>query len=126
MFVRRIHSPLAALMLLAACGSDHPVIDPGGPRDYSLQREGANVAVTPVYRYCSADTDCALVNVTCNGCCDRDAIAASLTDEYRSAHEDACEGYSGGVCDCAPESLRAVCVDGSSGPSPCCSSSRKR
>lgn len=81
------------------------------PNPYTLERKDDRVEVTDVYTMCKSDDDCSLVNVTCNGCCDRESISSSLESKFDDEKELACSDYEGAICDCQELPLTAVCED---------------
>jgi hypothetical protein len=105
---------LAFLSLWGAGCSDNQDGDKGTEDRsvYKLERNGANVEVTPAYQECETDKDCTLVNITCNGCCEREAIQSSLEGEFEDAKKLACEGYQGPQCDCQELPETAACTAG--------------
>jgi hypothetical protein len=98
----RIGKWTLAALALGACSDDGP---------YALDREGGAVVVTEIYRECLSDADCVLVRVSCDGCCQRDAIASELGAEFEAAREEACRGYSGAECDCDIQPATARCME---------------
>ena len=79
--------------------------------DYRLIRKNENVVVTAPYRNCQQDADCILVSISCNGCCERDAIASTLESTYDENFSAACADYRGGICDCGLVPADARCID---------------
>lgn len=64
------------------------------------------------YKKCQDVSDCVLVNVSCNQCCEQDAINRKDSLDYVSHKERTCVGIPGGVCDCCNISVEAVCERG--------------
>lgn len=89
---------LAAFSCMLACG---------GPLE--LTNDDTEVAVPERYRECSVDDDCTLVSISCNGCCQRDAVTKSLEKAFERARRDSCSGYPGPECDCEFRKLDARC-----------------
>ena len=85
--------------------------DSGTQTTGGLQRRGAEVLIGSSYRPCSADEDCVLVDVGCDGCCQRDAIAEDLRADYMTEHGAICADYRGAICDCGYTPLEPHCVD---------------
>lgn len=96
-----------ACLTLAACG-DHDNESP-----YSLERKGTKVVVTPIYQDCETNADCILMEITCDFCCTRDAIATRLADAFENERAIACADYEGPVCACIPQPASAQCIEGS-------------
>lgn len=71
---------------------------------------GASVSVSAGFKECSTDQDCVLVGTGCDSCCQTGAINKRLVDEFRKKFRDACDGYRGKVCDCAPAPTEPKCV----------------
>lgn len=99
----------ALVLCLFACSSDDPSPSSESP-PFALERDDAEVVVTSFYRACASDEDCALVNVTCNGCCTRDAISASRVDTFEYERGRACASYRGAICDCDTKPADARCM----------------
>ena len=92
------------LMLLAAlCAS---ACDDG---PLPLANEDMQVVVTERYRACTEDSDCTLADISCNGCCERDAVTTDLVDAFERDRAETCAGYRGPVCDCVVLPLEARC-----------------
>jgi hypothetical protein len=85
--------------------------DSGTQAAGGLQRRGAEVLIGSSYRPCSADRECMLVDVGCNGCCQRDAISEELRTNYLTEHAALCADYRGAICDCAYTPLEPRCID---------------
>lgn len=79
--------------------------------DYRLARLGTNVLVTAPYRDCQQDADCSLVSISCDGCCQRDAITSTLESTYDTNFAAACADYRGAICDCNIQPAEARCID---------------
>jgi hypothetical protein len=101
----------AAAMAPSDAGADAGE-DAGADAGLALTRRGALVTITSAYTACSAHQDCTLVDTGCNGCCQLGAITREFESNYTANFELACEGYSGGICDCQPPDLVARCEDG--------------
>ncbi|MET0283703.1 MAG: hypothetical protein ABW352_04515, partial [Polyangiales bacterium] len=99
-----MRNALCLLVALVACANEDT-----GP--YGLRRD-SDAIVDPgeAYRACTRDADCLLVNVTCNGCCARAAIAATLNERFDEEKEAACDGYRGAICDCDFAKIAPACV----------------
>jgi hypothetical protein len=79
---------------------------------FKLTRVGDSVEVTNAYTSCATHGDCALVGVSCNGCCDVGAIRADLEPTFEPARQRACAGYQGPQCDCDFPDVVARCEQG--------------
>ena len=90
---------LAAVSCLLACDTE----------PLELTTDGTEVVVPDRYRGCAVDDDCTLVSISCDGCCERDAVAKSLAKEFESTRKDVCSGYEGPECDCEFAKLDARC-----------------
>jgi hypothetical protein len=98
-----------SLCFSQASGCDDSSTGPDSKTPFTLERQDTNVSVSEAYRPCVADIDCTLVNVTCNGCCERDAISSALVTTYKENRDAACFDYRGGVCDCDFLPMTARC-----------------
>jgi hypothetical protein len=99
--LRRLSLMLAAFSCALAC-DDEPL---------ELTKGDTEVVVPERYRECSADDDCTLANISCDGCCDRDAVAKSLAKAFERDRKGSCSGYDGPECDCAFAELEARCKE---------------
>jgi hypothetical protein len=103
------------LAVASGCDAHERPGDDSGPDsssgEYALTRKGVRIAVTEPFRACTEDSDCVLVDVDCNGCCTRDAIAQSLQSVYDESKRHACSSYMGAICDCSFEDLEPRCID---------------
>lgn len=81
----------------------------GTPSGLTTTSSGSTVVIGDDWRACEEIADCVLVDTSCDGCCQRDAIARSVESAYDSERLDACEDYVGGECDCCFVVLEAVC-----------------
>ena len=72
---------------------------------------GAEVTVPPYMKECDVDAACTLVGTGCDQCCQGQAINAAFLDRYEAEFDEACVGYSGGVCDCVAPPATARCVE---------------
>jgi hypothetical protein len=89
--------------------------DAGLPKVFEVKE--TRVIVPPPYKLpCRADAECVLVDTSCAGCCAIESINTSAEAAFRAAFADACGGYSGPVCDCAPQHNAAACVEGACTP----------
>lgn len=61
------------------------------------------------YQSCSQDTDCILVNSSCNGCCQREAVNRKDSLSFERYRSRECDGYDGGICDCCYYVAHAEC-----------------
>lgn len=61
---------------------------------------------------CQGDSDCVLVDVSCNGCCERDAVNKNDTARYSDFKTRTCVGTWGAVCDCCYYFSKAICDKG--------------
>jgi hypothetical protein len=73
-----------------------------------VTNDDREVVVPDRYRDCSLDKDCVLTSISCDGCCQRDAVAKDQKDEFERDREESCD-YSGAVCDCSFSEMRAIC-----------------
>jgi hypothetical protein len=85
--------------------------NPPDPR-YTLERDGADVAITDAYTGCQEHDDCVLAPTSCNGCCNEAAIKRELATTYELNAQAACEGYQGSICDCDFADLVPRCLSG--------------
>jgi hypothetical protein len=79
------------------------------------QRDGSTPETAPApadLQHCRDDGDCILVDISCNGCCDQDAVNRKDSAEYFDHKSRTCAGYSGPVCDCCFFKRKAVCTGG--------------
>jgi len=84
--------------------------DAGLPKVFEVKE--TRVIVPPPYKPCTRDSECVLVDTSCAGCCAIESISTSAQAAFLSAFADACNGYSGPVCDCQPQFNGAACMDG--------------
>ena len=103
----RLTSRLLVLCITSICSACASHDD--NPYALDLDDDG-NVAITEPYRACTVDADCERVNITCDSCCDVDAITATLVDRFRAERERACAAYDGPVCDCNARPPAARCI----------------
>jgi hypothetical protein len=108
MFGKTLGLVLAMGFITACSGGDDTASTPDG---LATTERGDTVVITDEWRDCEQDSDCVLVDTSCDGCCQRDAIATSLEATYGPAQVDACADYEGGECDCCFLALEAVCSD---------------
>ena len=109
MFGKTLGLVLAIGFITACSGGDDDTA--GTPDGITTTAGGGTVLIADDWRGCEQDSDCVLVDTSCDGCCQQDAIATSQEDAYGPARADACEGYEGGECDCCFLALEAVCSD---------------
>lgn len=62
-------------------------------------------------RYCSADSDCMLVDFFCNTCCDYDAISISGEDIFTDLRKNYCDADEDDICECAEPDVTPACKD---------------
>jgi hypothetical protein len=91
-------------LLLAAVGCVACDDDP-----LELTNDDREVVVPDRYRSCSVDEDCTLVSVSCDGCCQRDAVTKELEEKFDRDRRESCAGFSGDECDCSFQEMRALC-----------------
>lgn len=65
---------------------------------------------TAAQRVCKADVDCILVNISCDGCCAREAINKADSAGYAARKTKLCVGKLTSVCDCTSEPAVGKCV----------------
>lgn len=61
---------------------------------------------------CTSDSDCVLVDISCNGCCERSAVNKKDTARYSEFKTKTCVGTWGAVCDCCYYTSKAICDGG--------------
>lgn len=72
-----------------------------------------SVEVNDTWRGCETADDCVLMDPLCSECCELVAICGDLRQDYLDEKWNThCDGYDGGVCDCAPVEAEARCDDG--------------
>ncbi len=117
-------SVLGALVLAVAVGCPaEPSVDPmnattaptasggQGPSPLSVNPNGDTIQIDEAWKGCQSADDCVLVWTSCDGCCGQDAIATEFEEDYDASTPALCEGYDGGVCDCAPLPTTVECVE---------------
>lgn len=75
----------------------------------SLKPMPASAPAPDRYKACQEASECAIVDVSCNGCCQRDAVARKDSLDYVDHRERTCVGEQGAVCDCCYFPVEAVC-----------------
>ena len=61
---------------------------------------------------CEEDADCILVDISCNGCCDRDAVNREDSTSYLEHKRMTCVGEPGAICSCCHFPAKAACEAG--------------
>lgn len=61
---------------------------------------------------CAVDADCILMDISCNGCCDRDAVHRKDSASYLEHKRMTCVGEPGAMCSCCHFPAKAVCEAG--------------
>lgn len=99
----------SVLLLIALCLSG---CDLGGGK--SAARVMPDSAPAPAdLKRCEVDADCILVDISCNGCCDRDAVNRKDSLRYLEHRQATCVGELGSICSCCHFLARAACEAGS-------------
>lgn len=101
---------MLVVSMTACSGGDSPeaVALPDG---ITTTAGGDTVLIGNEWRACAQDSDCVLVDVSCDGCCQQDAVATSVESDFGPARTDACADYEGGECDCCFVIREAACSD---------------
>lgn len=84
---------------LSACREK---VEPGAVAPRTAQPSAAQ-------RMCIGDGDCILIDIACNGCCDREAINKADSAAYLKGKTGICSGYEGPICTCIQEPAEAKC-----------------
>lgn len=79
---------------------------------FVLTREDDVVNVPDVYRTCTEDADCVLVETLCSDCCREMAIAVEHEARYQAEFAAVCADYRGAICRCIPDDLVPRCEAG--------------
>lgn len=66
---------------------------------------------TAAQRVCKVDADCILANISCNGCCQEEAINKKDSAGYAARKLKLCVGKLTSVCDCSPLPSIAKCLN---------------
>ena len=77
----------------------------------SLTEGGSTILIDDSWRSCEQASDCVIVDISCDGCCGQDAVAADRQSEWGDAFTTMCADYEGGVCDCEFLPVTAECND---------------
>ncbi len=64
------------------------------------------------YQSCMIDSDCVLISINCDWCCDRGAIHRSFVSVFGKERDLNCKEYKGPVCDCIELPATTACVAG--------------
>lgn len=64
------------------------------------------------YQTCAADSQCVLVDISCSGCCERDAVNRADSARYMDYKKGVCVGNPAAICGCCYILSRAACVEG--------------
>lgn len=75
----------------------------------SLKPMPASAPAPDRYRACQEASECAIVDISCNGCCQRDAVARKDSAAYAGHRERTCVGREGAICDCCYFPVETVC-----------------
>jgi hypothetical protein len=62
-------------------------------------------------KVCTEDSQCVLVDNSCNGCCQRDAVNRKDSLAFIQYKPSICRGRTGAVCDCCYHPAKAACVN---------------
>lgn len=83
------------------------------------QLEGGKPAEMPAsapapadLKQCAVDADCILMDISCHGCCERDAVSRKDSTRYLEHKQATCVGEMGYVCGCCLFPARAACEAG--------------
>lgn len=63
-------------------------------------------------QHCRNDGDCILVDISCNGCCEQDAVTRTDSSDYYDHKLRTCVGEPGPVCNCCFFKRKPACVSG--------------
>lgn len=58
---------------------------------------------------CAKAEDCILINISCDGCCEREAINRTDSMSYMDLKSKTCVGKKGSICDCSELPAQAIC-----------------
>lgn len=64
------------------------------------------------FQACQQDSDCAIVDISCNQCCQQDAVNRSDSSDYMEHKSSTCVGRPGAICKCEYVPVRAACEQG--------------
>lgn len=83
-----------------------------GCQDADEKEMPPSAAPPSALQVCQEDGDCVLVDISCNGCCERDAVNKKDTTMYSDFKARTCVGTFGAVCDCCYFPSKAICDRG--------------
>jgi hypothetical protein len=75
----------------------------------SLKPMPASAPAPERYKACQDPSECVIVDVSCIGCCQRDAVARKDSAAYAGHRERTCVGKQGAVCDCCYFPVEVAC-----------------
>ena len=101
------------VLLVVGCGGNNGGDSnaEAGLAPLSVSNGGAVVVVDDSWKACDVDEDCVRIYTACNGCCNQDAVSASVADVFAERARPLCKDYQGSVCDCVPAETQVRCQD---------------
>ena len=78
----------------------------------SLKQMPASAPSPAKYKKCQDVSECVIVDMSCNGCCQRDAVNRQDSSAYMGHKGRTCVGQPGGICDCCYFPVETVCEAG--------------
>jgi hypothetical protein len=78
----------------------------------SLKPMPASAPAPSQYKACGDVSECVIVDISCDGCCQRDAVNRKDSAEYEAHKGRTCVGRQESICDCCSLPAETVCEQG--------------